>query len=179
MVLVGPGLPAPGRDVPHGLKDGYGAIFATKDPSGGPYPKRNYLGWWHGDLIDMDVPQAGRYEVRVFSPSDWRGEYYVVTTGNDPNSPSGNLDDTKLPAPGDVSEDQQVTELDAFQALYLAMGQEVLQNTFILSAADVAPPGDPDNFIVAGDGVIDLGDVVRIFRRALGLDTSPDWPDQG
>ena len=177
MVLVGHGLPAPSRPVPLGLVEGMGAVFVGPRPPEGDFPKRNFLGWWHGERLDVELPREGRYEVRAFSPSDWKGEYYLVTTGMDPTRPSGALENTPLPTPGDLNHDEKVDLADALQALVIAMGEARPQDSFILAAGDVAPPGDPERFIAAGDGEIDLGDVVRLYRRALGLTNSPLWPD--
>lgn len=178
MALVGPGLPTPDRPVPLGLAAGKGAVFAGVDSALEPYPKRNYLGWWHGVRLDVEIPATGRYEVRAFSPSDWRGEYYLVFTGEDPTRPSSVLENTPLPLPGDITHDEQLTVMDAIQALIITLSVKSLQDPAILAAGDVAPPGDPNRFIAAGNGVIDLGDVVRILRRIAGLDDSIYWPDE-
>jgi hypothetical protein len=175
MVLVGPGLPLPTQAVPEGLPPGDGAIFAEINPDQGPFPLRNFLGNWYGPNFDINLPATGRFQIRVYSPSDWRGEYILTSAGNDPNA--GTLEDTKLPTPGDINQDGKVDTSDAVQGLIIALGVEPVENTFALMSGDVAPPGDPDRFLVPGDGVIDLSDVTRILRRAVGLDTSPDWPD--
>jgi hypothetical protein len=157
------------------LPPGDGAIFAAINPDEGPFPHRNFLGNWYGPRFDLDLPASGRFEIRIFSPSDWRGEYILTSTGNDPNA--GTLEDTQLPTPGDINQDGKVDMSDAVQGLIIALDVEPVENTFALMSGDVAPPSDPDRFLVPGDGVIDLSDVTRILRRAVGLDTSPDWPD--
>jgi hypothetical protein len=179
MVLVGPGLDSPPANgsVPGGLSPMSGATFATIDAGEGPFPGRNFLGNWYGPKLDETITTAGSYEIRVFSPSDWHGEYILTTTGDDPDSASGNLEDTQLPVPGDADGDGNVTIEDAIAALQVALGASIIPNTFTLTAADVAPPGTPDRFLLPGDGIINLADTVRILRRVAGLDNSPDWPD--
>ena len=76
-----------------------------------------------------------------------------------------------------MDQDGTLTIQDAFQILMMALEIQGLPDTFQLAAGDVAPPGDPDNFIIPGDGVLDLADATRVFRRAAGLDQTPDWPD--
>ena len=177
MLLTGPGLPPIGLAPFDPLPMGAGGIAQTIDPTQGPFPKRNYLGWWYGGLIDVHPPTTGEYEIRVYSPSNWQGEYILTTTGNDPNSASNNLADTKLPTPGDLNQDGVLDMSDVNRALIIALGVEPPNDSFELSAGDVAPPGDVDQLLIPGDGVIDLSDVTRILRRVMGLDTSEDWPD--
>jgi hypothetical protein len=177
MVLVGPGLDAPSIAVPGGLTQGEGAKFAATDPQEGPFPLRNFLGNWYGPKLDETVAVSGNFEIRVFSPTNWRGEYILTTTGDDPDSASSNLQDTPLPVPGDLDGSGKVTVEDAVSAIQVALGASRIPNTFTLTAGDVAPPGDPDRFLLPGDGVIDIGDAVRILRRVAGLDNSLDWPD--
>ena len=176
MVLVGPGLPDPSRPVPLGLFEGNGAVFAAARPDEGPFPRRNFLGNWHGPRLDEVLPAAGRYEIRVFSPSDWRGEYFLVTTG-DPDRPSADLTQTPLPTPGDLNDDGRVTVEDAVSGLIIAVGSATIEDTYDLYAGDIAPRGDYERLLIPGDGEINLGDVVRMLRRAVGLDTTPEWPD--
>ncbi|MBW3622732.1 MAG: dockerin type I repeat-containing protein [Armatimonadetes bacterium] len=182
MVLVGPGLPDPGRPVPGGLATGQGAIFAQVRPEDGPFPQWRYQAWWFGPRLDVTLGGSGErtYEVRVYSPSSAVGEYLLTTTGTDPLS--GDLEDTPMPLPGDLNLDGEVTVDDAILALTIALQTKTIENSFALRAGDVAPPGDPipsrPQFrYLPGDGVIDLADATRMMRRALGLDRSPNWPD--
>lgn len=177
LVLVGPGLDVPSVPPPGGLPQGTGASYASIDASDGPFPTRNFLGNWHGPKLDVLLAVSGHYEIRVFSPSNWRGEYIMTTTGDDPDSGSNNLQDTRLPVPGDLDGNGDVTVGDALAALQVALSASRIPNTFTLTAGDVAPPGDPDRFLLPGNGIIDIGDAVRILRRVVGLDNSPDWPD--
>jgi hypothetical protein len=176
MVLVGPGLPDPGVPVPDGLSSGDGGIFASIHAEEGPFPSRNYLGWWYGPRIDETLPATGRYELRIYSPSDWHGEYILMTTGNDPNSPTNNLSDTKWPTPGDINQDGSVNLQDAIMGMVIALGIQTPDSSFALSSGDVAPPANIDLLLMPGDGQIDLADVTRILRRVQGLDQSEDWP---
>ena len=176
LVLVGPGLPPPGRSVPQDLPVGGGAVFG--DPPGDVAARRrNYLGWWYGAKIDVTLPAVGRYEIRVWSPSMAMGEYFLTTDGDDPTCGSTDLSNTPLPLRGDLNGDGRVTDDDAFRALVIALGVVPVTDSYELFSADVAPTGDFDLKLKPGDGVVDLGDVTRILRRSRGYDAADTWPD--
>ncbi len=174
LALVGPGLPVPTRPVPGApLDTGWGVVYGSTATDAGSFPQRTSFGAWHGQELKVTLPQAVRYEVRVYSPGAWRGEYMLI---------AGPLDalldeDTKLPLPGDMDADGAVTGIDAIKALSVALDIEPIENTLSLNAGDVAPPGQPSKGYVHGDGIIDVADATRIFRKAMGLETGSRWPD--
>jgi len=98
------------------------------------------------------------------------GTLYIATTNGKTYAFGGVVAPAR--AYGDLNGDGRVTVADVTLLLgYLFAGRTLTADQ--LKLADVAPPsrsGAP-----AGDGVVDIGDAVRILRRAAGLDGDP-WP---
>jgi hypothetical protein len=136
-----------------GLADGAGGKVATGDIPG---------------AVDLDLDGFADGEqdystdpLLEDSDGDSFGDGVEVTNGSDP------LDDTSFPivADGDLNDDGLVNVVDVLLAQRIVTGQLPLTQDY-LDRGDVAPllNGVPDS-----DGAFNLGDVLVIQRKALGL----------
>jgi hypothetical protein len=80
--LVGPGLPAPGYDVPFELPDGYGAVVTPNpvpegergmfyEPFGGKW-------YYNSSVYDEVIETAGEYYVVYWDPAEIGGDYVAI-----------------------------------------------------------------------------------------------------
>ena len=113
------------------------------------------------NLSDIDEFQLGTFPLVFDSDSDGFGDGDEVNAGTDPLDP----DSFPLISDGDLNQDGTVNTADILIAYQIIFGNASL-DSLKLSHGDVAP-------LVAGvpapDGVFNIGDVLVIMRKVMGL----------
>lgn len=177
--LIGPGLPAPQGPVPFLIPDGYGALlFPTPDDREVAEEQLGYGPLLEGPLHEVEITTPGKYYVAVYDPEGRSGHYLLSIGSSEDEDLIPDIERYTIPAFGDVKEDGVVNVEDALLVL-----QAVVRKADLTSrqkfAGDVGMREDRANFVSPGNGVIGLGDAIRILRRATGLEGGEGWPFDG
>lgn len=118
--------------------------------------------------IPNNTPPGTLYQVNFL-----RANAFELTGQPFPLETRGGQIIIKLLVPGDVNGDGSVDVLDAVLALNEMLNPGTLTDIQRRSA-DVYPRTvGVGGIVTVGDGIISLGDVLRLLRRGLGLETGP------
>jgi hypothetical protein len=170
--LLGKGLPQPAQTLPFALPDGYGAIVQTfdGDPAQRPISAFGTRAWWVDGSIDVPDLDSGPAYIAVWDPQGTTGEYSVVYN-IEPDTENPDLEGKYTdPIDGDGNDDGKLNTDDATLALRMVVGLEAVTPRR-LRALDVFPK--KDGKFMQGDGKVTVPDVLRLLRRAIGIEPDP------